>query len=310
MNIHKFILEPYKTTKDKYNCPNCNKKTFTRYIDIQNNKHINDEVGKCNRLIKCKYHFTPKQYFKNNNYTPKTSNPIISKIKQQLKPNFINKNYLEKSINTNHTNYFIDFLTNIWDSEIAYLLAEKYRIGTSKHWDGATIFWQVDIKDKIRTGKIMLYNSSSGKRIKKPYNYINWIHKMTENNNFVLEQCLFGEHLLNEDKTKPVAIVESEKTAIMSSIFLPDFIWLACGSLNNLTYEKTKVLKGRNVVLFPDSGCYDLWNNKISSLTKLADFKTSTLIKEKATCYEKEKGYDILDYIMLDNVNYQNQLRI
>ena len=35
-----------------------------------------------------------------------------------------------------------------------------------------------------------------------------------------LKQCFFGEHLLRE-KTMPVAIVESEKTAIISSVYLP-----------------------------------------------------------------------------------------
>ncbi|MBR2428767.1 MAG: hypothetical protein IKB15_02155, partial [Alistipes sp.] len=37
---------------------------FTRYIDTYNNNiYINDNVGKCNRLDKCGYHYTPKQYF-------------------------------------------------------------------------------------------------------------------------------------------------------------------------------------------------------------------------------------------------------
>ena len=41
--------------------------TFTRYIDTENNnQYINDNVGKCNRLDKCGYHYTPKQYFADN----------------------------------------------------------------------------------------------------------------------------------------------------------------------------------------------------------------------------------------------------
>lgn len=68
---------------------------------------------------------------------------------------------------------------------------------------------------------------------------------------FELKQCLFGEHLLR-DKAKPIAIVESEKTAIIASVYLPQFIWLAVGSLTNLNAEKCSVLKGRTVTLFPD----------------------------------------------------------
>jgi hypothetical protein len=41
------------------------------------------------------------------------------------------------------------------------LIAQFY-IGTSKHWPGATIFWQIDHQGRIRTGKIMLYDPRGG----------------------------------------------------------------------------------------------------------------------------------------------------
>lgn len=37
-----------------------------------------------------------------------------------------------------------------------------------------------------------------------------------------MKQCLFGEHLLLQYPTKPVAIVESEKSALIASHFMPD----------------------------------------------------------------------------------------
>ena len=143
----------------------------------------------------------------------------------------------------------------------------------------------------------MLYDATNGKRMKEPYNHINWVHKALKLDNFNLEQCYFGEHLLNKNNSKPVAIVESEKTAVISSVFLPEFIWLACGSVNNLNEAKTKALKGRNVVLFPDLKCFDLWNDKIPQLTSLATFRTSTLLKDKATETEMKKGLDLADYL-------------
>ena len=42
------------------------KNVFTRYIDTYNNIYINDIVGKCNRIDKCGYHYTPHQYFTDN----------------------------------------------------------------------------------------------------------------------------------------------------------------------------------------------------------------------------------------------------
>ena len=48
--------------------PQCGRKhTFTRYIDTENNnQYLSERVGKCNRLDKCGYHYTPKQYFTDN----------------------------------------------------------------------------------------------------------------------------------------------------------------------------------------------------------------------------------------------------
>lgn len=298
MNNYRFSLEPYKTKKSRHICPNCGKYTFTRYIDNETNEYLNYSVGICSRKIKCNYHFTPKQYFKYNNITIKNTSFKSPGNKSKIETSLISSEILNKSINSKHPNFFIDYLAEIWDYEIAYLLAERYNIGTSKYWKGATIFWQVDIRKNVRTGKIMLYDASNGKRVKKPYNHINWVHNILKLDAFNLKQCFFGEHLLNEDKDKPIAIVESEKTAIISSVYLPEFIWLACGSVHNLNKEKTIVLKGRDVVLFPDLGCFNLWNNKIPKLTKLATFTTSTLLERKATSQEKQLGLDIADYLV------------
>ncbi|MCG8858899.1 DUF6371 domain-containing protein [Tenacibaculum finnmarkense] len=298
MNNYRYILEKYNGTKSRYNCPNCNKiGQFTRYIDTQTNEHLNDAVGVCSRLVKCGYHYKPKQYFQDNN-TFETK--AVSFVRKPPPPKpattYFNAEVMNKSLSSKAPNFFLDYLNTLWFEEVVIKLAKKYNIGTSNKWNGATTFWQQDINGKIRSGKTMLYDPETGKRVKKPYNHIGWEHSKIDN--FNLEQCYFGEHLLNEDKNKPIAICESEKTAIICSIYLPEFIWLACGSLNNLSEAKTKVLKGRNVVLFPDAGCYDNWNNKIPKLVKDVTFITSTLLRNKATEKEKEKGFDIADYLI------------
>jgi Domain of unknown function (DUF6371) len=313
MNDFKYTLEPYNGMKTRFQCPNCNKNgIFTKYIENTTNEYLNDKVGKCNRTIKCGYHFTPKQFFNDNDFT--NNGKVTARIKQRvyndsnqkvstrakikIETSFIPKDLLDRSLQSKQNNNFIDYLASIWDYEIAYYLVEKYNIGTSKHWNGATVFWQVDKTGNVRSGKIILYNPTTGKRVKEPYNHINWVHKVLKLDNFNLEQCYFGEHLLNEDKNKPVAIVESEKTAIISSVFLPEFIWISCGSVNNLNHTKTKALKGRNVVLFPDLGCYDLWNSKRETLSALATFRTSSLLEKKASEEEKKQGLDIADYLI------------
>ena len=65
---YRYQLEKYRGRGTRYNCPQCGRKyTFTRYIDTHNgNTYVNERVGKCNRLDKCGYHYTPRQYFEDN----------------------------------------------------------------------------------------------------------------------------------------------------------------------------------------------------------------------------------------------------
>ena len=68
MNDYRYQLERYRGSGTRYVCPQCGRKySFTRYIDTHNNnEYVNERVGKCNRLDKCGYHYTPKQYYTDN----------------------------------------------------------------------------------------------------------------------------------------------------------------------------------------------------------------------------------------------------
>jgi len=76
------------------------------------------------------------------------------------------------------------------------------------------------------------------------------ISQITED--FNLQQCFFGEHLLTIYPDKYVGIVESEKLAIIASCIMPELVWLAAGNLNGLSIEKCQTLKGREIILYPD----------------------------------------------------------
>ena len=195
------------------------------------------------------------------------------------------------------SNHFVQYLIELFGAEVAGEQVSRYFIATSKHWKGATVFWQIDAQGNVRTGKIMLYSPTTGKRVKEPRAHINWVHKALKQPEFELRQCLFGEHLLI-DKTKPVAIVESEKTAVIASVYLPQFIWLAVGSLTNLNAEKCSILKGRTVTLFPDLNGFDNWSNKAKELSHVANFVVSDILERKATEDERKQGLDLADYLI------------
>ena len=290
MSEHRYILEPYKGMNTRYRCPSCQQrdKTFSLYIDTETGEHLHPTVGRCNRESNCGHHYTPKQYFQDNNISFDTPQPKTYKpqpVTPQPKPfSFVPVEVFKASLNPTafETNHFVKFLIYLLGVEVASQLVSRYFIATSKHWNGATVFWQIDIQGKVRTGKIMLYSPTTGKRVKNLELPVYWVHKAIKQPEFELKQCLFGEHLLI-DKTKPVAIVESEKTAVIASVYLPQFIWCAAGSLTNLNAEKCSILKGRTVTLFPDLNGFEKWSSKAKELSHLAIFTVSDLLEREST---------------------------
>jgi len=101
---------------------------------------------------------------------------------------FADPETMKKSLTGYKTNHFVTFLIQLFGEEIKSGLISKYFIGTSKQWQGATIFWQIDSKGKIRGGKIMLYDPKTGKRVKEPYNCITWVHTALKEPEYNLKQ--------------------------------------------------------------------------------------------------------------------------
>jgi hypothetical protein len=300
MLSHRYTLEPYKTPSSRHRCPHCNKThKFSLYIDVETSEPVGDRVGRCDREIECGYHYTPKQYFKENGIESDHVPYVPPAPKLQPPTSYIDPQIFKKSLAGYGANNLVKFFRTIFDENTVNKLITKYFVGTSSHWPGATVFWQVDYESRIRTGKVMLYNPETGKRVKDPFSHLTWSHKVLKLENFNHKLCLFGEHLLKADSAKPVAIVESEKTAMISSVYMPQYIWLAVGGLSQLTAERCKSLKGRTVVLYPDLNAYDKWRIKGDEF----GFKTSKVLENKATEDEKKQGLDIADYLLRVNIS-------
>jgi hypothetical protein len=156
----------------------------------------------------------------------------------------------------------------------------------------------------VRGGKIFGYDSLTGKRVKKPYVLQNWVHKVSPEHKdrpFILTHCFFGEHLLTRYPFKPVGLVESEKTALICSLYLPNFVWLATGSLEGISIEKSQALKGRKVILFPDLSidgvAFNKWKGKLEFLKSIAkSVEISDLLERMAPESDRQNGYDLADY--------------
>lgn len=303
-NQYRYSLDKSRPSK-KWPCPQCNKKKLVRYIDTNTNDYLPEEVGRCDREGKCQYHLTPNQYFALNGGDQKPPNKPKKRFipPKRIPTSYISHKLVQASLRAYKKNHFVLYLHSLFSEEVVNNLIQKFKIGTSKHWIGANVFWQIDEKGKARTGKVMLYNSKTGKRVKKPFNHIDWVHSLLKKKNkqdFHLTQCLFGIHqIIEEDNTKLIGIVESEKTAILMSAIQNNYLWMATGGLSNINYMKLKPIMGRKIIFFPDLGAFDKWKVKANDLIKQGfQIKLSNVLEENATEEARNDGYDLADYFI------------
>jgi len=315
MSQPRYIL---KKGGKKQLCPQCGKKTFVPFIDTTSGDELHSNYGRCDREVNCAYFSSPYKDGYNKSLTFNYGTPRYFK-QSPKRLSIVQVELLKQSRNAYDKNNFVQWLKLIFGTAITNDLISRYQIGTSKHWPGSTIFWQIDNLARVRSGKVMLYNPATGRRAKSErYNYINWVHSILKLKDFELRQCLFGEHLLNQQPASPIAIVESEKTAIVASVYLPRFLWLAVGSLNNLSAEKCNVLAGRKVYLFPDLNAFAKWKEKTDQLSALmpgTSFVISDYLQANATEEDKYKGLDLADYLIrfcpgdFINVSLKNDIK-
>jgi hypothetical protein len=121
MNSHRYILEPYKGRNSRYFCPGCKKREFARYIDTETGNHISPAVGKCNRIDNCNYHYTPGQYFQDNNIDTFRSVKFnrAKPLPPQQKPvSYISVDIFKESLPGYKNNNFVKLLINIFEPDI------------------------------------------------------------------------------------------------------------------------------------------------------------------------------------------------
>lgn len=278
------------STSRKEICPRCGYKTFVLYVD-ESGKSLSPDVGKCDRKDKCNWHYPPKEYFRDKGLTwsaarqpaaPAISSPHIAKrIPQKfVEPDYIKPKIFESTMTREQRNPFITYLNSLFEPHLTQkqILSILIRmgVGTAKQFSGAPIFWQMDVSGRLRTGKVMGYDAKSGKRIKRPFPQIQWVHKLTRNPAFRLQQCFFGSHNLGGNNAT-IGLFESEKAAVIMALAMRmadksgRFIPIACGGADGFNPMPDKLrdpfgafypLKGRRIILFPDEGKAGLWRER------------------------------------------------
>lgn len=298
-------------------CPNCGQKRFVYYIYTINGQIVDEQVGKCDRADNCNYHYTPREFAENNGLRLSngvyirfdTNVPFIRKSPKFSTPASLETFFISKSIfaqsqmNFSRSKLYNFFVKNFGESATKKVFS-IYKVGVNVYSDylrNATVFWQIDQNQQIRRGKIMEY-WESGKRAKRkdgsPLIYS--VHAALELEG-MKPMCMFGQHLLTEaNKNKTVAVVESEKTAMICSIKYPSSIWIATGGLENLTAEHCSILNNFEVVLFPDLNMCEKWKEKAEAMN--LNCKISQAIEKIATKQDKANGLDIADFILMRKI--------
>ena len=113
MNKYRFHLEKYHTGS-KTTCPKCERKAcFTRYVDEENEISFPFHVGKCDHENSCGYHFTPKDYFKDNpqvTVSEFSAKPREQCVMQDVPPSFIDTEIVQQSQKLYESNPLYTFL--------------------------------------------------------------------------------------------------------------------------------------------------------------------------------------------------------
>lgn len=289
MKQYKYTLD--RSTK-KFSCPRCNKKSFVKFIETETGNYLGSQFGRCDHESSCQYFLKPDSEI--NTF-------VVVDIPKPI-PSYHSLELVEISYLSEQQNNFIQFLKTLFTDEQVKKAVSKYLIGTSKHWNGATVFWQIDNIERVHHGKIMLFNPGTGKRKKSADGiaFISSVRAVLRLNDFVINQCLFGLHLINESNQKTIAVVESEKTAVLMSIFKPNYIWVATGMKGGFKYDLLKPIKAYKIVAFPDKSEYNDWLNKAIELN---GFGFNIVVNDWLEHTDYPDGTDFADVFIIESNN-------
>ena len=198
-----------------------------------------------------------------------------------------------------------DLLLNLFPRDLVLKAIDEYHVGFESFETGkldrSVLFWQVNEDGDIVNGKRICYKAG-GHRDKQVPPMLIWARN---------PQCLFGLHrYTGENRSKPVAIVESEKSALIMSIVQPEYLWMATGSLNNFNERFLLPVIEAPITAFPDidypsqkgvvkSSSYILWERAAQQMNRDGwNIKVSNVLENTATIPQRMDKIDVADVVI------------
>ena len=217
----------------------------------------------------------------------------------------------------------------------------QYRLGATK--TGRVIFWQINEHDEICEGKVMSYLPDCHRDKRHNPTWVGHLLSLRYGwGRLPSRHCFFGLHLLGgpplsppvgggwlpsvyppptgsvhknsfpptggvRGGLSPIAIVEAEKTAVILSARYPQYIWLAAGGLGEVQPDKFRPLRGRHIIMFPDTDpdgiAFKRWSDAANLVMRQLfwedspPIRVSPILEQQATSEQKQRKIDLVDFL-------------
>jgi hypothetical protein len=188
----------------------------------------------------------------------------------------------------------------------------RYCLGATKN--RGVIYWQIDLEGRVHDGKVMYYGPDCHRLKDSNPTWVSALLAIREHrpkDAYTTSHCFFGLHLLTGDvgceMDDVVAVVEAEKSAVILSEIYPQYIWLAAGGLGEVQADKFRPLRGRKVVLFPDTDpggkAFDHWFKAAEEVMQSLfwedspPIRVSGFLEQHASEDQKRRKIDLVDFL-------------
>ena len=169
---------------------------------------------------------------------------------------------------------------------------ERYYLGKTRN--GMPIFWMID--EMMQPLDARIGNGWISQMLKKREPLLQY---------WPVKHCLFGLHLAYQPSLDhaPVAIVESEASAMVLSELIPECIWMAYVTIGNLDPYLLAPLEGRTVTIYPrtdpsmNTYMFFLDYAEIVRHYSNINLRIDSTLEHHATPEQKERCIDLLEFI-------------
>lgn len=322
-----FIAKPDNSGRWKWKCLACDKKGGDIFAFVAEAENLNPrtdfvEVAKrAAALCGLSYLLPDDDGEQTGRPTTPMPRPIAAprKTEPEKPPRYFNAEIESMAQEIEQTNLY-KYLCRVWEAAEVRRAMAAYKVGrghyinapqskfnASEDWrmnpnpcrlqnsTACSSFPSIDIAGNCHAIKIAPYPSTDHHRIKdaQPDKATFYWTKPEQN-----EGAYFGTHLLPLRPAAPVAVVESEKTALIGFLFAPAYVWIATQSKGLLSPNSASVeaLKGRELHLFPDADGLQAWG-EIAAQLRAHGFKV-IFRDEVIKLLPAESKADIADVII------------